>query len=122
MTSRDTRSTLIGETFDIEHRSMSGDIVCCRVEVLTEFTTAGVTFLKSKSLRDNSITAYRVDQILKMTDRHGVPVLIGEAKSSSAGAKKSDRFPPLNDFDVSLREKILVPLKKVFSRAQKRVH
>jgi hypothetical protein len=122
MTPRDTRSTLIGETFDIEHRNMLGDIVCHRVKVLAEFTAAGVTFLKSKSLSDNSTNAYRVDQILTMTDLHGRPVMIGNAKSASGGSRKSDRFPPLNDLDVNLREKILATLKKVFLRAQKGIH
>jgi len=122
MPSRDTRSKLIGETFDIEHRNMLGDIVCRRVKVLAEFTAAGVTFLKSKSLSDDSIIAYRVDQILAMTDLHGRPVFIGKAKSTSGGPRKSDRFPPLNDFDVSLRERISAPLKRAISFAQKRVH
>ena len=122
MPSRDTRSKLVGETFDVEHRNVLGDIVCLRVKILTEFTTAGVTFLKSKSLSDNSTIAFRVDQILTMTDRHGRPVLIGGAKSNSGVSRKSDRFPPINDLDVSLREKISAPLKRVISLAKKRIH
>ncbi len=122
MPSRDTRSKLVGETFDIEHCGMLGDIVCRRVKILTEFTTAGVTFWKAKSLSDNSIVAYRVDQILTVTDLHGRPVVIGKAKSTSGGSRKSDRFPPLNDLDVSLREKISAPLKRAIALAQKRLH
>jgi hypothetical protein len=122
MPSRDTKSKLVGESFVIKHRDVLGDIVCRRVKILTEFTTAGVTFLKSKSLSDNSIIAYRVDQILTMTDLHGRPVIIGKAQSTSGGPRKSDRFPPLNDLDVSLREKISAPLKRAISFAQKRVH
>jgi hypothetical protein len=122
MPSRDTRSKLIGETFDIEHRNMLGDIVCRRVKVLAEFTAAGVTFLKSKSLSDKNIIAYRVDQILTMTDLHGRPVVIGKAKSISGGSRKSDRFPPLNDLDVSLRQKICAPFRRAIALAQKRLH
>jgi hypothetical protein len=122
MPSRDTRSKLIGETFDIEHRDMLGDIVCRRVKVLAEFTAAGVTFLKSKSLSDKNIIAYRVDQILTMTDLHGRPVVIGKAKSTSGGPRKSDRFPPLNDLDVSLRQKICAPFRRAIALAQKRLH
>jgi hypothetical protein len=122
MPSRDTRSKLIGETFDIEHRNMLGDIVCRRVKVLAEFTAAGVTFLKSKSLSDKNIIAYRVDQILTMTDLHGRPVVIGKAKSTSGGPRKSDRFPPLNDLDVSLCQKICAPFRRAIALAQKRLH
>ena len=122
MPSRDTKSKLVGESFVIKHRDVLGDIVCRRVKILTEFTTAGVTFLKSKSLSDNSIIAYRVDQILTMTDLHGTPVFIGKAKSASAGSRKSDRFPPLNDLDVSISQKICAPLKRVIALAQKRLH
>jgi hypothetical protein len=122
MPSRDTRSKLIGETFDIEHRNMLGDIVCRRVKVLAEFTAAGVTFLKSKSLSDKNIIAYRVDQILTMTDLHGRPVVIGKAKSTSGGSRKSDRFPPLNDLDVSLCQKICAPFRRAIALAQKRLH
>jgi hypothetical protein len=122
MPSRDTRSKLIGETFDIEHRDMLGDIVCRRVKVLAEFTAAGVTFLKSKSLSDKNIIAYRVDQILTMTDLHGRPVVIGKAKSTSGGPRKSDRFPPLNDLDVSLCQKICAPFRRAIALAQKRLH
>jgi hypothetical protein len=122
MPSRDTKSKLVGESFVIEHRNVLGDIVCRRVKILTEFTTAGVTFLKSKSLSDNSIIAYRVDQILTMTDLHGRPVSIGNAKSTSGGSRKSDRFPPLNNLDASRREKISARVKRTISFAQKRVH
>lgn len=122
MPSRDTRSKLIGETFDIEHRDMLGDIVCRRVKVLAEFSAAGVTFLKSKSLSDKNIIAYRVDQILTMTDLHGRPVVIGKTKSTSGDSRKSDRFPPLNDLNVSLRQKICAPFRRAIALAQKRLH
>ena len=117
MSTETTKPEIVGRTFDVEYRSIIGEVSKRRVTVSSKFSADGVTFFKGRSMSDGSLVTYRMDQVLKLTAYEGVQYTIGGDDSAAHVARKADRFPLLNDCSDVVHTGLFATIKRMLSFA-----